>query len=454
MAQFRAGVSQTDLSPDKGVDLGGYPYFERENIGIHDPLYGTCLYLVNDKDDSVLLMASDLCYMTKKQCDSIKDQVNAKTGIPKDNIIITFSHSHSAPWMSAMFKSLPGKPEYESKVDLDYLNKVINKWSDSAKEAFDNTFDASIGFTKTICGKEQGIGGNRRDPENGLSDEDVPVMVIKDKKDKVRAIYTKYALHPTVLHGENKLVSADYPGYIRKSVNKKYPDAVFIFSQGTSGNLSPRYFRKAQSFSEARRFGTAIAKSILNVLNDVVYTDALSILHSTRILDLKIRDFSDIISALDKVEYYWKVKDEKIKNNGTYTEIQTADMWLLGAECEYNYSLMHQKGELESYYKDDMPFTAHALILNGNAYTFTQGEMFVEFGLKIKELSPFANTEVITVSNGMTPGYCVTEEAYKEGGYEAWNSLLDTSCGDIVVNNILDMLTGMHMRYKEERKIG
>jgi hypothetical protein len=315
-------------------------------------------------------------------------------------------------------------------------------------------FDAGIGFIKTRCGKAEGIGGNRRDPDNGLSDEDVPLMVIKDREGKIRAIHTKYALHPTILHGENKYVSADYPGYIRKYVNNEYPDAVFMFSQGTSGNQSPRYFRKGQNFSEARRFGSTIAKSILGVLNDVVYTDTLNILHSTRILDLKIRDYSDIISALDKVEYYWKVKDEKIKNNGSYTDIQTADMWLLGAQCEYNYSLMYKKGELDSYYKEDIPFTAHALVLNGHAYTFMQGEMFVEFGLKIKKLSPFASTEVITVSNGMTPGYCVTKEAYEEGGYEAWNSLLDTQCGDIIVNNMLDMLTGMYMRYKEERKIG
>lgn len=454
MALFKAGVSQTDLSPDKGVDLGGYPYFERANVGIHDPLYGTCLYLINDKCESVLLMTSDLCYMTKRQCDMVKEQVYAKTGILKESIIMTFSHSHSAPWMSAMFRSLPGQPEYESKVDEDYLKVVINKWSDCAKEAFDNIFDASIGFTKTRCGKEQGIGGNRRDPENGLSDEDVPVMVIKDKDNVIRAIHTKYALHPTILHGENKYVSADYPGYIRKHINMEYPDAVFMFSQGTSGNQSPRYFRKDQSFSEAERFGKTIALSILEIIDNVIYTDSLKILHSTRVLELKIRNYSDIESAKAKVEYYKKKKEEKIKNNGSYTEIQTADMWLLGAECEYNYSLMYQKGELESYYKNDIPFTAHGLVLNEHAYTFTQGEMFVEFGLRIKELSPFANTTVITVSNGMTPGYCVTKEAYEEGGYEAWNSLLDTKCGDIVVNSLLDMLTGMHMRYKEERRIG
>ncbi len=44
-------------------------------------------------------------------------------------------------------------------------------------------------------------------------------------------------------------------------------------------------------------------------------------------------------------------------------------------------------------------------------------EPFVEFGLELKEQSPFAFTMISTLTNGEF-GYVATREAYKNGGYE------------------------------------
>jgi len=353
-----------------------------------------------------------------------------------------------------MYKSFPGQPEYESKVDQKYADFIIDKWSDIAKEAVLHTFPAEYAYTRTYCGKAEGIGGNRTDPENGETDPSIPVIVIRKKGGAVMAIHTKYALHPTILHGENTLVSADYPGYIRKYINERYPGAVFMFSQGTSGNQSPRYYRRGQTFSEALRFGYTIGEKIAAAIADLEYTPDLSISHETVILDIKMKNYGDPEMLRSKVGYYRKEKENVIRADGSYTDIQKADMWLLGSECEYNYAKLQNEGRLSEYYSDDIPFTAHTVVLNRCAYVFLQGELFVEYGGKIKRMSPYEETNVITVSNGMTPGYCVTPDAAKTGGYEAWNSMLASDTGDKIVVSVTDMLMKMHENNKEERKHG
>jgi len=70
------------------------------------------------------------------------------------------------------------------------------------------------------------------------------------------------------------------------------------------------------------------------------------------------------------------------------------------------------------------------------------GEVFVEFGLKIKKSSPFSNTMVFGLANDMI-GYIPTEVAFSEGGYEiktAWSSKLDPKAGDVLASKVIELI--------------
>lgn len=53
MKKLTAGTACYDMSPPEGVRLAGYPHFPRNNTGIHDPLFATCLYLSDGKTEIV-----------------------------------------------------------------------------------------------------------------------------------------------------------------------------------------------------------------------------------------------------------------------------------------------------------------------------------------------------------------------------------------------------------------
>ena len=94
---LKAGIALVDISPDKGVQMAGYPHCPRPNIGIHDPLYCGALHLDNGHD-SITLVTFDLLYFGKSYCREIREKLGGN---------ITFTTS---PDPGPQLRSLPSLP--------------------------------------------------------------------------------------------------------------------------------------------------------------------------------------------------------------------------------------------------------------------------------------------------------------------------------------------------------
>lgn len=437
---MRAGVRQCEINPAPGVELGGYPYFERANTGVHDPLVAAALYLDDGQGGRLILLATDLFWITREQTDQIRHGIAGRSDLPADSVLITCSHTHSAPWMSVVFESAPGQPPFETLVDQAYLRQVEESLVQLALDAMANTFEAQLGYGRVTCGAAAGVGGNRRDPENGPVDVDVPVLTVHDSQGDLKAAWTKYALHPTILHGENTLVSADFPGPMRSVFNDRYPGAVFMYSMGTGGDQSPRYFRKGQTFEEVERFGRVLGEAVLRAVEAAHPTTAGGLRLAHRVVDLVVKEYPSPEVVLERVEELRRREAELVAAGAPYTQTQTANLWLLGAECDYNNAVANLDGRLQERYRAGTPYTISALVIGGIAWAFTPGELFCAFGLEIRRSSPYLETNVVTLTNGQLPGYCVTQDALDEGGYEPGNSILAAASGHVMAQAALDLL--------------
>jgi len=100
--------------------------------------------------------------------------------------------------------------------------------------------------------------------KTGISDPEVPIIVLKDfYTNDIFALSIIHCMHPTVLHEDSRLFSADYPGYIRKFIGEKLgKDVVLLYQTGPSGNQSPRHFIDSNTFDEAKRLGYTLGKRI------------------------------------------------------------------------------------------------------------------------------------------------------------------------------------------------
>jgi neutral ceramidase len=440
MKHLKAGVSMIDITPPEGVELAGYPHCPRNNTGVHDPLFASCIYL-DDGSTELALVSMDLLMYSKKYVRIARERVSEITGIPPGNIAIFCSHTHSAPWTS-------GRLDLEAlekglKPDEDYISDLENKLVSLIEEASRYTFDAKIGFNRGYCGKEQGVGGNRRIP-GGPADPEVCVVGVQDVSGIWRGCLVKYALHPTVIHSESTLVTADYPAYIREYLSKTKPGMKLLFAQGTSGDQSTRYFRNGQSFEEACRVGTSIGLEVDKVLNSMPLSEDAELFVRSVETDLELRILPEISVAEENVRKAEKELETLKSLNAPYINIRNAELKLLGAEDILGYVRLAEKGIKPELLVDEIPVEIQVIGLGDCRIVGIQGEMFVELGLKIKNESPFENTFVIELANGVLPGYAYTREALKEGGYETDTSMLSERSGEILVEKALELLN--HVR--------
>lgn len=418
---LKAGTAIKDISPVLGVQLAGYPHCPRENTGVHDPIYATATFLDNGKE-KVTVISLDLLSIGKETVKELRKVVNHP-------VTFTCTHTHCAPWASDPLAS-----EKEEGIVLNdgYVKKLKQDLTDLILEAESNVFDAELATVIGTCGKEQGVGGNRR-VKNGLQDTSVNVLAVREKGGDIRSIIVNYALHPTYLHAENTLVTADYPCYIRRYFHFTEPKAVVSFMQGTSGDQSSRYHRVGQNFEEACRAGTILAVEVDRVLKLAEFKSDVELsFKSFEIDDLPFKTYPPVeVTEKAKIEaeaYYQSVKDKD------YITARNAELAMFGAQNNYYYSKM--QGEKSP----ELPLEVATLKVDDTLIVMLQGEIFVEIGLKIKELSPCKKTFVYEVSNGYLPGYIYTEEAGLEGGYEVGTSTFDIGAEKVLLHNMKEIL--------------
>ncbi len=429
------GTSIADISPPKGLELAGYPHHPRHNTGIHDPLYASCLYL-NDGETELEIICLDLVGLSRQSVRTAREGISRKTGIPEKHIMITCSHTHSGPWTTSWVDA--DSPEIEMEPDEAYLASLLQTIESIGEEAYRNQFEAKLAVERSWCGREQGIGGNRHHPQ-GMADPELWIVALRDAEGELRCCLVKYALHPTFIHSDSLQVSADYPGYIRSYLKEVFPNMVFLFAQGTSGNQSPRYFRSGKTFEEAKRAGTTLGRAAEELLKTISFSAVVKLGCAADDVEIPMRKLPPAAEAEElarQKRLLWE--EERIKESNDF-DAWNAELQLLGAEHTLAFARALEKGVKVSVL-EEIPCEVQMIVLGDVRIIGLPGEIFVEFGKTIQYRSGWAKCFIIELANGGLPGYVCTSQSYAEGGYEAGTSMLTEDSGDVLVETAVGLL--------------
>ena len=433
--KLHAGAAIIDVTPQKPMFLHGYPHVERISEGVHDPLYASAL-IIDNGISQIGFCAVDVVFISNEITEKVRRRVKNETGIAKKNLMISASHTHSGPVTFSDIFYDPVVPD----ADPEYISYLVEKLVFVYLEAFNNKKECKIAIT-TANGS--GVGGNRRSKTDAI-DPEVPVVVLKDiATDKIFALSTIYCMHPTILHEDSKLYSADFPGYTRTYINKKLgEEVILLYHTGPSGNQSPRHFIKSNTFDEAERLGFKLGEQIINSvlkLDDSHYQDWVSLSSRQTYIVLPQKEFMSIEAAEEKAIFVKNKLKQMRFDNAPGSEIRTVECDWFGAEENKQLSEMASNGRLEKVYQSVLPAEINIIDIDDKHFVFLPGELFVEYSLRIKAAFK-EKTFIASLSNGVLAGYIVTEEAELEGGYEASNSIFPAKAGEVIIKNVLEMV--------------
>ncbi|WP_440409666.1 neutral/alkaline non-lysosomal ceramidase N-terminal domain-containing protein [Neorhizobium petrolearium] len=382
---IRAGAAIIDITPPPGLAMSGFAARNLPAKGAHDALTARAVVI----GDTAVVVADVIGIDA-----AMSTRIRERCVLPAENVVVAALHNHGGPVSMAGRLSIAADPTY------------LERLEDACIAAVDKAAAGRQHATITIGkGSDPGIARNRRHP-GGPVDASLPLLRIRDKNGAMIAVVTAYACHPVVLAADNLLWTADYPHFVRQSLEEAYPGTIALFMTGCVGDANTGHSAHAsialsanpdRTFEAAGHIGRKIAEAALEAPEHPI-SDTATARNGTVLLGFQRRE----TEAPGTLEKHWR--EEALT-------AEPARKSLLGYWADWARSIAPTEPE---------PLSARVTVLDwgGVPVVALPGEIFAETALSIRAaLGPAKPAFVIGFADD-NPGYIPPANEFTFGGYE------------------------------------
>jgi hypothetical protein len=411
-----------------------------------------------DESTSAALVVCDLIGIATDLSREVRQRASAKTGIPAANIVISATHSHTAPdYMKELYLHLgnapqdPAREAYIAKL-IDGITDAIVK-ADAAVKPASLEFGAAtqttpVSFNRRFVMRDGSVRTwqNHENPDvvraAGPIDPEIGLLAVRELDGSTRGVLSNFALHLDTVGGMKW--SADYPHFIEQTLRTSLGrDVVSIFGTGCCGDINhanPRHRER----NKADFIGGSIGASIQRQLGELTPIERPELVVKSRVVPLPLQDATkeqvaraitilaaanrkEKVDFFDHVDAYKKLMLDQLRHREPHANTAEHITWGLSRSL--------------SGIGESLPVEVTVMTLGRDvAIVCLPGEVFVELGLAIKQGSPFRTTLVIELSNSVETIYIPHRAAYAGGSYEVTNSALQPGAGEMLVETSLSLL--------------
>jgi len=394
----KASVSRVTISPPVGMYLPGMERTENSH-GLRDELYATALAFEADGDE-VVIVSCDVLALHPETVFRVRQQASSLTGIRPGNIMLCATHCHSGPVTYALPDSRPMYKAYAKNLEFQLVGliRMALEGLSPARINFD-IGHSSIGINRRLT-MEDGTTVISANPD-GPTDPEVGVLRVDTVDGTPLAIMVNYACHPVVLGNGSNVISADWPGAMRRTVEAE-TGALTVFIQGGCADVNPMPGEPSDDEELLEQLGLEIGNEVLRVWSGITPKDFHTLDAKSNKLHLPLLPAS--------------------QHNGVLPEFIELAQAVEGLSQQ----------ELESWLHDRAPWKAdivgkgddrraemelQAMRIGHVGLASAAGEIFVQTGMRVKMNSPFKDTIFAGYANGLVC-YIPPPEEYERGGYE------------------------------------
>lgn len=456
--EFRVGAAAVKITPPLGAPMAGY-FSPRASEGVLDDLFAKAT-VFDDGRTKVAMATCDLIDLPRAVVIEARRIIAERIGIPADRVMISATHSHTGPAVlgeSSLDKMVAGG----SPLSRDYTEQLPKRIAQAVEQAhasltpahisYGQETESGMSFIRRYWMKDGSVGWNPGklnsniirpigviDPQVNVFYAETPgnATVTADQvgadgshntapsDSKPLLTYVNFANHLDTTGG--LVISADFPATLaRRLADYKGAAMLTMFANGTCGNINHLDVQSSvgqTSPEEAKRLGTILSAAVLKSylrLKDV--GDATLRTRSQRV-ELPLKQYSQ--------EEVRVARDIAASNGakGTFLEQVKA------------YTVLDVAASSGKPHEVEVQVFALGPDI---AWVGLQGEIFVELGRSIKSASPFRQTNVVTLANGVSY-YVPNRSAYAEGQYEVIGSWYAEGAGERLVTTAIRLLAELH----------
>lgn len=225
--------------------------------GIHDPVTVSAVWIGCGENGGIFLVSADCIGLTNVEVGRVRDKLSDFTKHHKcKSINVCCTHTHAGFDTIGYWGKLPKTGKNPA-----YMDMFLNSIESVCRKAYDNRKGGALYI------------GSIHVPEAQLDKR--PPIVMKDLLTRIRFVpadgsreiwFLNYAAHPNTLGGQNRQISADYPYYMRETIQKK-KDVAVLFGVGAIGAVDPGDFCEDRALRTQKQ-GECLGNAALNIEND------------------------------------------------------------------------------------------------------------------------------------------------------------------------------------------
>ena len=444
---FSAGFASVDITPPLGLGLQGYAKY-RPADGILDPLQLNAVAF-SDGENQAVLITADLLYVMENAATEIREKIAETCNIPVDHIFMQGLHQHtslrigSRPHISAGFQ------------DKGYLDILYRKYCDVVSLALADLQEAEIvvgegqtakqlSFIRRFRMKDGSVLTNpgRLNPDivEPLGKPDNTVRLVRMKRAAGGDIaLVQFSCHPDCIGGTK--YTADWPGAVRRTVEKDLPGVHCILVNGPQGDTNHVDVSYERLQYPREQYGNIFPRYeyihyMARLICDVVLAnwDTATPKQTGKIFGQVVMKYIPTNTrGMDRVEQCQKEwedirsgKKEAPKDIGVHGEIMRI--------AQLPNELLYQKVPVSFLGIGEVAFVG----FGGEAFTH-YADVSIALGKEMYVIPA-------TLTNG-GQGYLPTTAAFEEGGYEVVTSRFSETIEPILVGAVEELLDN----YRKEK---
>jgi neutral ceramidase len=435
---IKAGTAKKVINNELGTYIQAAGYFKTVKY-IRDDLEANALWLESN-GTGMLFISCDLVGMDVDYAQNALAAIAETVNIPKENIIIGCTHTHSGP--SVVGPTAPEKP-----IETEYLERLKNWLGEISRQAIDSAEQVSvawgkgtaeIGYNRRVCfadGSHKMHGDASSADATGFEgtiDPQHTSLFIRNMQGKIKAVLYNNTAHPINFYGADFL-SADFPGLTRKYLRDIFGEISVLFFNGTIGDMSihHEFWRRITpepAEQRVARVAHLLTGETLRLLQHSKFSEEIKLGHKMTRFNVGLRKLSE-----ERLE--WAKQTMKDYKAGKKLDG-------LVAPTAYQTLLLKERFGDKTHEQIDL----HAGYIDEFAFATVPCEIFCHFGLQLKRRSPFPSTSVFGLVNGEA-GYCPTMEGVIGGSWEGTVQLLsrwEEKAGYLIVDELSEMLYELH----------
>lgn len=441
----RFGLGMRNITPPLGIYARnwGAAKFDQATA-IHQELLMQCLYTESADGQVAVFLTADLGWWKNANDEKrIRQALLARFNLEETDLILALSHTHAGPSICSTDEDRPGGTFIAPY--LDFLKDQAIACIEEAKSTiFEGRLTWGYGVCDLACNRDLQVGDDYLIGFNPLEKPDYTLLVgqIRDTSDKLQGVICNYACHPTSFAHENELLSPDFVGELRVTVEQAL-HVPCLFLQGASGDLAPKkQYVKDPKLVEAngRQLGYAVLATLTQMGNGEqrwVYDKTL--VSGAPLACWKL-EYEQANVDFKKIVVRVQVPYKKLDSAATILEeYQQCTDRVLKDRLWRKYNTRKAIGNQQIA---EIPVWIWKM---GNAIVVAQAnEAYSVYQMQIRKVFPNHCIAFVNIANGYV-GYLAPNELYEKDIYAVWQSPYDKGSLEILIKEtekaIIKLLT-------------